>query len=305
MARGNQIARQWTIIKALDGRSKGVTIAELSRDLNCHPRTIHRDLRDLENAGFPIFNDLIEGVGHWQFVDGYRSSLPTPFSLTELMSLYLSRDLLHALEGTFFYESIQNLIGKIRAQLGAKLTRFLDCAEQAFAAGPGPTGHYRQRKDLLHLLNEACLERETVRFKYYSRKHESTTRKVDPYKVYFYQGTLYLIGYDHLRKDIRMFVLDRIQLLRKAGERFEAKAGFDLQEYLRHSFGVMTEELVAASVLVEPGIARFVAEKTWHPSQEIQKNPDGSMVFHFRVAGTTELKNWLLGLGPLARALEP
>ncbi|KAB2838233.1 HTH domain-containing protein [bacterium] len=80
MARGNQIARQWAVIKTLDGRPQGITIAELSRDLNCSPRTIYRDLDDLQNSGFPIFNDLVDGVGRWQFVDGYRTSLPTPFS---------------------------------------------------------------------------------------------------------------------------------------------------------------------------------------------------------------------------------
>jgi hypothetical protein len=30
MARGNQIARQWAVIKTLDDRPKGITIAELS-----------------------------------------------------------------------------------------------------------------------------------------------------------------------------------------------------------------------------------------------------------------------------------
>lgn len=80
MARGNQIARQWTIIKILDTRPRGVTIADLTRELNCHPRTIYRDLDDLQNAGFPIYSDLVDGVGYWQFVDGYRTSLPTPFS---------------------------------------------------------------------------------------------------------------------------------------------------------------------------------------------------------------------------------
>jgi predicted DNA-binding transcriptional regulator YafY len=44
MARGNQIARQWAVINTLDGRPKGIAIAELFSDLNCSPRIIYRDL---------------------------------------------------------------------------------------------------------------------------------------------------------------------------------------------------------------------------------------------------------------------
>jgi len=269
------------------------------------PRTVYRDLDDLQGAGFPIYNELIDGVGHWQFIDGYRASLPTPFSLNELMSLYLSRDLLGALSGTFFYDSLQNLIGKIRAQLGPKLMAYLDATEQAFAAGAGPRSEYRHRKELIHLLNEACLGRQVVKFRYFSRKKEATTRKVNPYKVYYYQGTLYLIGFDQKRDDMRMFVLDRIKLLQKTGESFEAPRDFNLQDYLKHSFGVMTEELVQVGIYLDPAIASFVAEKSWHPSQKLKHNRDGSIEMSFLGAGTLEIKQWILSLGSMARVLYP
>lgn len=305
MGRGNQIARHWQIIRWLERSKPGVTIADLSRELNCSPRTIYRDLEDLQRAGFPLCEERVDGTIYWQFVEGYRVSLPTPFSMLELMSLYLSRDLLQALRGTFFYESIQNLIGKIRAQLGPELTRFLESTEASFAAGNRAAADYGKHRELLHLLNEACLQRETVRFVYHSRKEERTTRTVDPYKVYYFDGTLYLIGHDHLRAAERMFVIDRMRLLEKTGAHFAMEKAFDLQGFLRHSFGVMREDLVQVRVRLDRAVARFVAEKQWHSSQGVTQNPDGSMDFSFQVAGTLEIKQWILGLGPAARVLEP
>ena len=305
MGRGNQIARQWTLIQCLDSHRRGVTIADLAKDLNCSPRTIYRDLDDLQAAGFPITNEMIEGSNHWQFIDGYRASLPTPFALNELMSLYLSRDLLQALQGTFFYDSIQNLIQKIAAQLGPAMTSYLNSTEHAFAAGSGPVGDYKAHRELLHLLNDACLKKEVVKFRYYSRKNEHTMRKVNPYKVYFYQGTLYLIGFDQKREAMRMFVIDRIKLLQKTGEKFVKMPKFDVREYLKHSFGVMREEQLEISLRIHAKIARFIAEKKWHESQKTHKNKDGSMDFSFLVAGTKEIKQWILSLGPMATVTHP
>ncbi len=305
MGRGNQVTRQWNLIKILDASRRGVSINDLAVELNCTPRTVYRDLDDLQAAGFPITNEMLDGVGYWQFVDGYRVSLPTPFSITELMSLYLSRDLLKSLEGTFFYDSIQDLLSKIRAQLSPELKTFLKTTEQAFAAAPGPSADYKAHREILHLLNDACLKKETVKFSYYSRKNETSTRTVNPYKVYFYEGTLYLIGHDHTRKDLRMFVIDRIQLLQNTGKKFTLPTSFDVHDFLKHSFGVMQAELTRVIVRIDASVARFVAEKKWHSSQKITAQKDGNSDFIFEVAGTLELKRWVLGMGPLAWVIEP
>ena len=70
MGRGNQIARQWTIIKRLDSKRQGVTVGELAKELNCSPRTIYRDLDHLQEAGFPITDEKLDGGNHWQFKQG-------------------------------------------------------------------------------------------------------------------------------------------------------------------------------------------------------------------------------------------
>jgi proteasome accessory factor B len=46
-------------------------------------------------------------------------------------------------------------------------------------------------------------------------------------------------------------------------------------------------------------------ERRWHQSQKNKKLKDGSLEIAFEVAGTKEIKTWILGFGSLAKVLEP
>jgi proteasome accessory factor B len=52
-------------------------------------------------------------------------------------------------------------------------------------------------------------------------------------------------------------------------------------------------------------LTRYLLERRWHPSQKNKKLKDGSLELAFEVAGTREIKTWILGFGSLARVLEP
>ncbi len=307
--RGSQVIRLLTIIQILATHHYGKTVKQLSEELGENLRTIYRDLDVLQEVGLPIYDDARGGSSYWSFTPEYRKkygdNLPNAFGITELIGLYLSRDLLMSLKGTIFFDSIEALIKKIRSQLGEKLVEFLESTEQAFAAGMGPASDYAQRKEILQRLNESCLQCRIVKFRYHSRKNEFTERRVHPHKVYYYQGMLYLIAYDPMREDFRIFVLDRMEDLVLCEETFKRREDFALEDYLKHSFGVMRDAVVNAKVWVDKNEARFVAEKIWHESQKIKNNLDGSIEISFQVAGFIELKQWILALGPAARVLEP
>ena len=50
MARGDQLARQWIIFQQLMKSRYGKTLNDLAADLDCHPRTVYRDLDALQAA---------------------------------------------------------------------------------------------------------------------------------------------------------------------------------------------------------------------------------------------------------------
>jgi predicted DNA-binding transcriptional regulator YafY len=102
-----------------------------------------------------------------------------------------------------------------------------------------------------------------------------------------------------------MFVLGRIKMLKVTDERFTVPKDFHLDDFMRHSFKVMHDELYTVKVKISPEWARWVKEKIWHESQKITKLPDGCIEITFRVAGLDEIKRWILSLGPECQVLEP
>jgi predicted DNA-binding transcriptional regulator YafY len=92
MARGDQLGRQWRIIQTLISSKMGKSAAELASELDCHPRTVYRDLEALHVAGFPIYTDRVEGKNLWSLLDTVKHQIPIPFSLTELMALVVTLD---------------------------------------------------------------------------------------------------------------------------------------------------------------------------------------------------------------------
>ena len=50
-----------------------------------------------------------------------------------------------------------------------------------------------------------------------------------------------------------------------------------LDDFMRHSFKVMHDEVHTVKVRISPGWARWAEEKIWHESQKAKKNGDGSL----------------------------
>jgi predicted DNA-binding transcriptional regulator YafY len=305
--RGDQLSRQWRIIRSLEVNPHGVTIRRLAEDEGCSIRTVYRDIDALEAAGFPIFPENVNGTVRYKFMDGFKAKFPYPFTPTELMSLYLSADMLKVLEGTAFYESIDSLLKKVRSSLPRETRQYMDNFKTSFRMDLWPQKDFRNLRERIEKLNDACINHKTVEMGYHSlHRDEKTVRKVDPYKLWFMDGSIYLIGYCHSRNQFRTFLLDRINGLEVSDRRFVPRDDFSFEDYIGNSFKVFREEeLVEVVVEFDKSIKQLIREKIWHPSQKIRDNSDGSIRVTFRVAGITEIKHWLLGFGAKAKVLEP
>ncbi|MBW1714064.1 MAG: transcriptional regulator [Deltaproteobacteria bacterium] len=304
--RGDQLARQWRILRRIEASANGLTVADLAQSEGVSLRTAYRDLEALQEAGFPLYSDKVERAQRWVFVDTYRFKVPQPFSLTELMSLHLYGDLVRVFKGTAFYDSLESLFKKVRATLPPQSLAYLERIQSTFQVGIKPYKEYGRFREILNQVNQAALDRLSIEMAYQALKSGTETlRKVDPYKIWFFEGTIYLIGFCHLRAEVRMFVLDRIRILRVTDEKYELPADFSLDRYLRNSFKVMRDELRLVRIRISPAWARYIGEKIWHESQKTEKLPDGGLELTFQVAGLDEIRRWVLSLGPEAEVLEP
>ena len=77
--RGDQLARQWRILRTIESRNRGVTVAVLAAPEGCHNRSICRDLAAIQEAGFLLYSEKDGQKSRQRFVDGYTFHLPLPF----------------------------------------------------------------------------------------------------------------------------------------------------------------------------------------------------------------------------------
>jgi proteasome accessory factor B len=128
-------------------------------------------------------------------------------------------DLAHALRKIRFLEGQELPVPKVRmelagSQLGPELASWLEQLWSAAAA------------------------HKWVQLTYYSpHDDQETERRVDPYGLALRQGTWWLVGYCHLRQDLRTFRVNRIREIKVNPSRprtadFEVPADFKLQDHV-------------------------------------------------------------------------
>jgi predicted DNA-binding transcriptional regulator YafY len=304
--RGTQSARQWKILRLIEGRKRGYSVNELAHELEAEPRTIYRDLDALQLGGFPLYSEKDGKNSYWRMVDGFKSHLPLPFTMTELMSLHMSQDLLRVFDGTVFQESIESLFDKVKTALPPETIRYLDRISHRVSIGFGPTKNHKKVKDIISNASEATGQRKRVQIEYIAASTgEVTTRKVDPYQVWAMNGGFYLIGLCRLRESVRTFALERVKSLSMLDESFHYPEDFSLEDYLQTAFKVMRGDPEIVQIQFAPWVAGIVRERIWHPTQEIREQGDGSLVATLEVPINYEIISWILGFGSTAEVLQP
>jgi predicted DNA-binding transcriptional regulator YafY len=79
----------------------------------------------------------------------------------------------------------------------------------------------------------------------------------------------------------------------------------NLDNFLKSSFGVFQGPPARVKIRFTKDIAGYITEKSWHPSQKVSARSDGSVIFEAEVAGTEEIKHWVLRWGAAAEVLAP
>jgi proteasome accessory factor B len=142
----------------------------------------------------------------------------------------------------------------------------------------------------------------------YSPGRPPRRSRVHPYLLEASATTraLYLMGFDESREAIRTFKLQRILELSLTPDTFEPPEPGVVQEGLGRAWGVIADQEEVEVVLrFDPAIAGLVTETTWHPTEQVTREPDGSVLWRGRVPGTIEIRRWILEWGAQVEVLAP
>jgi predicted DNA-binding transcriptional regulator YafY len=301
----SQAGRVHDVIRLIEARH-GISASELADETGVARRTIQRDLVAIEEAGYPLISEWQDGVKLYRFLTGFKDVPPISFTLQELMTLSLLRSQLDLLQGTPFQEEMESVFRKVNSVLPPRLAAHMERIAQVSHPLMQGKRDYSKSAEFLRLIRHALLYQQTVTISYRSPgRPEPVAYRVDPYTLLFQKGGIYLFGFAREREALRTFAVERICGVEPGKERFEIPEGFDAAATLEGAFGIVAETPMEVEIRFSAAIAHAIKDRTWHASQSIDENSDGSIVLSFRAGGKMEILSWLLSYGSHAELLSP
>ncbi|MTQ90720.1 MULTISPECIES: helix-turn-helix transcriptional regulator [Streptococcus] len=261
-----------------------VTANELAEKYEVSIRTIYRDIDVLSSAGIPIYATQGKGGG---------IEIADDFVLKKsFLSENEQEQILIALKGLELtnkeYEN--ELLTKLTALFKTKNTNWI---EVDFTNWQRSKSYDELFKDI----KSAIINKNIVRFIYFSSNKKETSRKVKPIRLLFKGWDWYVYAFCLSRNDFRYFKLSRIKEFEILPNTFEDD--FDsivLKKEIEY------EETVFVKVKFDREMAFRVYDEV---SSAIEEDEDGSLYATVELPNDYNLYNYIFSYGDAAEVLEP
>ncbi len=200
-----RLSRLTAILTSLQTK-RLLTATTLANKFNVSVRTIYRDIRALEQAGVPIITE--DGKGY-RLMEGYRVP-PVMFTESEANALITVEHLVLKNKDSSLIKEYTEAINKVKAVLRYSTKQKAELLSKRIAVSP--VIKETETSSSLALIQNALTDFKVLNIAYHSKyKDEITERTVEPFALYYsLQESWKLIAYCRLRKEYRMFSLDRI-----------------------------------------------------------------------------------------------
>ena len=276
------------------------TVRELAEELKVSQRTVHRYIDMLEELGIPLYSER-GPYGGFSLLRSYKLP-PLIFTPEEASVLYMGARLVTDFWGKTFQDAATGVTAKLDNVLPDDLREEARRAQQSLIVLAGTSRDYTPYHDLMATLRDCMAHDRSVLIRYHSFSRIESDRKVDPYALSYRWGNWYLIGYCHLRRELRTFRIDRINDHQVLDEAFTRPKDFDPKAYLEDS--MQWDNQIQVVVRMAPEVAERMNERAgdW---MQVENNPDGSVTVRFEVDNLNWATGWVLSWGRLAKALEP
>ena len=127
---------------------------------------------------------------------------------------------------------------------------------------------------------------------------------IEPYAV---GQAIHVIGWREPPGALRTLKLERIRRVALLDERYTIPADFDTRGLLANAWGIWYTEAEPVTVVLRfsAQVAGRVEETHWHPSEQVRREPDGSLIWQAEIAEPQEMLPWIRGWGADCEVLEP
>lgn len=298
----NKTERLFALVLLLQNRPS-MTSRDLAEHFGVSRRTIFRDLRTLSESGVPL--TYAEGGGY-EILEGYQLP-PLMFTAREAATLLMGTAFTKLQPDASLRTDADEVALKIRSVLPEPVRRYIDRLQERTVIAPyarhvDPGGDHDET-GRWYDLSEAVAQQRSVWMEYYvASRDEVTRRKVDPLGLVYYSDSWNLVAYDHLRRDIRNFRLDRIHRMRVLQDTFRRPPDFDLAAYLREKGS--TADSVRIELWFADRAYRWAKRSIPAEVEEEVREGDGVRIA-FAFENLDYLARWLLRYGTDVQVRHP
>lgn len=260
-----------------------VTANELSEKFEVSVRTIYRDIDVISSAGIPIYATQGKGGG---------IEIADDFVLKKsLLSEKEQEQILVALKGlegiNKQYEN--ELLTKLSAFFKIKNTNWIEVDFTNWQRG-------NEYDELFNDIKSAIINKNIIRFTYFSSNEKETSREVKPIRLLFKGWDWYVYTFCLLRNEFRYFKLSRIRDLKILDENFE-----DSYEDV-----VLIKKMEYKDIVyVKLKFDRKVAFRVYDEMGDIKEDEEGNLYAEIELPNDYNLYNYIFSFGESVEVLEP
>jgi predicted DNA-binding transcriptional regulator YafY len=284
-------------------RYAGVSLSDIEDTFGVDRRTAQRMTKALEGT-FPNCTSKAdeERRKFWKLnAQDARLMLAQGVRESELAALEMSIRRAERDGAANEVKALATLRDRLLAAMPSSHARRVEAMLEAygFASRPGPK--VRGAEDLLGTIAQALKGPHLLTITYSGR-----ARWLEPHGLIL--GTRrYLVAREVGEARMQHFRLDRIANAQLQADSFQRDPGFDLTTHTARAFGSYHDDREYGEVVwrFTPQAAPVAREFTFHPTQEMTDEPEGSVTVRFHASGQLEMAWHLYQWGDQVQVLQP
>lgn len=289
--------RLLTVLELLQNYAQ-ISSTELATRLEVDARTVRKYIMMLQDMGIPVEAELGR-YGGYSLRPGFKLP-PMMFTNEEAFALILGLLVVRHLGLTATSTSIEGAMVKLNRVLPDALRNQMEALQNTLVFDMTPPQE-PVKETALTILGQAAHDKRQVTITYRTQDEE-TSRNVDPYSLIYHSGQWYLVGFCHLRTDLRVFRLDRIGEVKVRTETFTPPENFNSLEFLIQSIASMPDRW-DVEVILKTTLEQATSQIP-RGMGILEQHPDG-VLFSTAVPDIDWMARFLVGLGCLVVVCQP
>ena len=276
----------------LQNSRAGLTKKEIADFLECSMKTVERKMAELERC----FGDAFVETATYPKTYKIKSddlSKRVVLSSSDVLMIRQAADLLLKNNRNAEASNLKLVAEKLQTALTPQNSRDIEALMIAEGNACRPVPHKKIDAEIVAGLRAAIKNWFAVEIEYKPKKRDTVgTYTLCPFGILYGERNHYLLAksYEHQEQELHYYIISNIRKLRLLEDkRFSVPEDFSIENHTKDLFGMYNEAPFDVEWLFSKKAAAEAEQFVFHPSQEMKKNPDGTLTVRFRAGGCLEM----------------